>query len=169
MEIWVGLIGALAGIALGGFITYRVASQQRQHERQTESERRLITACESIHELLSQISEQASMLSMGVVGDLGYGTKLKGNILKDKVQLNRLRMLVDFYTPSLQSDIESIVNQFTIISRAVTETILQMERKNSWKSKTVESTALASVELTKLSQAAQSKLADIVRLELAND
>ena len=49
MNAWLGLIGALAGTAIGGFVTYMVANQRHSFERATEKERRLITACESIH------------------------------------------------------------------------------------------------------------------------
>jgi len=94
---WLGLIGALAGTAIGGFVTYKVADQKHAFERSAEKERRLIDACESIHGLLSEIASQANVLNMGVIGDLGYGFPLKGDLLKEKVQLDRLRMLVDFY------------------------------------------------------------------------
>lgn len=167
MSEWLGLIGALAGTAIGGFITYRVASQQHRYERQTENQRRLITSYESIHELLSTISGQASTLNMGVLGDLGYNSRLKADILKEKVQLDRLRMLVDFYAPSLQGDVKSITEQFAVVSRAVAETLLQKDRNDDWKTKTVESAVMASIEITKLAQSAQIKLAELVRPILA--
>ena len=167
MGEWLGLIGALAGTATGGYITYRVATQQHRHEQKSEHQRRLIAACESIHELLSSISGQASSLNMGVLGDLGYNSPLKADILVEKVQLDRLRMLVDFYAPTLQIDVKSITDQFMIISRAVAETLLQEDRTDAWKTKTAESAVMASVELTKLAQAAQSKLGDLVRSELS--
>jgi hypothetical protein len=167
MSEWLGLIGALAGTAIGGFITYRIASQQHRYERQTENQRRLITSCESIHELLSTISNQASTLNMGVIGDLGYNSPFKADILKEKVQLDRLRMLVDFYTPSLQGDVKSITEQFAVISLAVGETLLQKERNENWKTETVKSAVMASIEVTKLAQGAQIKLAELVRPILA--
>lgn len=123
MNEWLGLIGALAGTAIGGFVTYKVADQRHSFERAAEKERRLIAACESIHELLSAISTQASTLNMGVLGDLGYNSPLKGEILKEKVQLDRLRMFVDFYAPSLSTDVKAISNQFAIVSRAVPLTL----------------------------------------------
>lgn len=167
MGEWLGLIGALAGTAIGGIITYRVAGQQHRQERKIENQRRLISSCESIHELLSSISGQASTLNMGVIGDLGYSSPLKADILKEKVQFDRLRMLVDFYAPSLQGDVKSLTDQFTIISCAVAETLLQKDRNDEWKKKTVQSAALASMEITKLAQGAQTKLAGLIRPVLA--
>jgi hypothetical protein len=168
MNEWLGLIGALAGTAIGGSVTYKVADQKHAFERAAEKERRLITACESIHGLLSDIASQASTLNMGVIGDLGYDSPLKGDILKEKVQLDRLRMLVDFYTPSLSADVKAISDQFAIVSRTVAEVFLQKSRNDEWKSKTVESAVFASLEITKLAQAAQEKLGQLVQASLAS-
>lgn len=167
MNEWLGLFGALAGTAIGGFVTYKVADQRHSFERAAEKERRLIAACESIHELLSAIASQASTLNMGVLGDLGYNSPLQGDILKEKVQLDRLRMFVDFYTPSLSTDVKAISDQFVIVSRAAAEVLLEKNRNDEWKSKTVESAVFASLEITKLAQAAQKKLGQIVQTSLA--
>jgi hypothetical protein len=167
MNEWIGLIGALAGTAIGGFVTYKVANQRHSFERAAEKECRLITACESIHELLSAIASQAATLNMGVLGDLGYSSPLKGDILKEKVQLVRLRMFVDFYAPSLSTDVKAISDQFAIVSRAVVEVLLEKNRNDEWKSKTVESAVIASIEITKLAQAAQERLGQIVQTSLA--
>jgi hypothetical protein len=163
MGEWLGLIGALAGAAIGGIITYRVSGQQHRHERKIENQRRLIVSYEAMHELLSTISSQASTLNMGVIGDLGYNARLKGDILKEKVQLDRLRMLVDFYAPSLQKDVKSLTEQFALVIYAVTETVLQKDRNDEWKTKTVKSAALASIEIARVAQDAQTKLAGLIR------
>jgi hypothetical protein len=167
MNEWLGLIGALAGTAIGGFVTYKVADQKHAFERAAEKERRLIDACESIHGLLSEVASQANVLNMGVIGDLGYSSPLKGDLLKEKVQLDRLRMLVDFYTPSLSTDVKAISAQFAIVSRAVAEVLLEKNRNEEWKSKTVESAAIAANEITKLAQATQEKLGQLVQSSLA--
>lgn len=167
MNEWLGLIGALAGTAIGGLVTYKVADQKHAFERAAEKERRLITACESIHGLLSEIASQASALNMGVIGDLGYSSPLKADILKEKVQLDRLQMLVDFYTPSLSGDVKAISDQFAIVSRAVAEVFLEKNRNDEWKSKTVESAAIAAIQITKLAQATQEKLGQLVQSSLA--
>lgn len=167
MNEWLGLIGALAGTAIGGFVTYKVANQRHSFERAAEKERRLIKACESIHELLSAIMSQASTLNMGVLGDLGYNSPLKGDILKEKVQLDRLRMFVDFYAPSLSTDVKAISKQFAIVSREVVEVLVEEKRNDEWKSKTVDSASFASLEIIKLAQAAQDKLGQIVQASLA--
>ncbi|WP_162313368.1 hypothetical protein [Pseudoxanthomonas yeongjuensis] len=168
MEAWLGLIGALAGTAIGGLVTYKVANQQHVHERRTEKERRLIAAYESIHDLLTTIAGQASTLNLGVLGAVGFNSPIKGDLLKEKIQLDRLRMLTDFYAPTLASDVKAISDQFAIVSRAVGETMLQKQHTDEWRSKMAETAALASAELTNLVQSAQKKLADLARSVVAS-
>jgi HAMP domain-containing protein len=163
MGEWLGLIGAVLGTAIGGVIAYYTTGQQHRHERSLENHRRLIASYEAIHELLSTIAGQATTLNMGVIGDLGYATPLKGDLLKEKIQLDRLRMLVDFYAPALKDDVRNISDQFAIVFRAVGEVILKKNRDDAWKGKTVESVAIASIEITKLTQEAQVKLASLVQ------
>jgi hypothetical protein len=169
MGEWLGLIGAILGTTIGGVIAYYTTGQQHLHERRLENHRRLIASYEAIHELLSTIADQASTLNMGVIGDLGYSTPLKGDLLKEKVQLDRLHMLVDFYAPVLKDDVKNISNQFAIVYRAVCEVFLQRNRNDEWKEKTVESTAIASIEITKLAQQAQAKLASFVQPLVTQD
>ena len=76
-------------------------------------------------------------------------------------------MLVDFYTPSLAPDIKVISDQFAIVSRAVAEVLLEKSRTEVWKSKTVKSAAIAAIEITKLAQATQEKLGQLVQSSLA--
>lgn len=167
MEAWLGLIGALAGAAIGGYVTYRVTSLQYVKQRQRENDARLLSACESIHNLLSKISSQASVLNMGVIGDLGYSSPLKGDILEEKVELDRLRMLVDFYAPSIQNDVKNISDNFAVITKVIAEVLLKKERGNEWVTKSVGDAAIAAMEISKQAQTAQQSLAVIVRESLA--
>lgn len=168
MEAWLGLIGALAGTAIGGFITYKVANQQHVHERRQEKERRLIAAYESIHDLLATLASQASTMNLGVLGAVGFNSPIKGDLLKEKVQLDRLRMLVSFYAPTLNPDIKAISDQFAIVSRTVGETVLQKEQTDEWRSKMARDAVFASTELIKLAQATQEKLAELAQSIVAS-
>jgi hypothetical protein len=163
MSEWLGLIGALAGTGIGGFVTYMVAAQQQSHERQLEKRRRKIEACEAIYDLLSTIASQASTLSMGVIGDLGYGSPLKADILKEKIQFDRLRMLVDFYAPELKPCVKEMFLQLGIIGKAVGEVMLEKSRTDEWKANTVKAGALASMEIERLAREAQEKLGELMQ------
>lgn len=169
MGEWLGLIGAIAGTAVGGFVTYKVAGQKNAHDRKAEKDRRLIAACEEIHELLGALSQQTVNLGVGVIGDIGYGSKFNADRFKEKVQLDRLRMMVGFYMPALQPDIKLIQAEFETVSRAVAEVILQSDRTDEWKHETVKSAAVAMQRVGELALAAQEQLATSIRAELAAD
>ena len=163
MAEWVGLIGALAGTAIGGFVTYKVANQQHAHERRTDRQHRQIEALEAIYELLSSITSQASTLNMGVIGDLGYNSPLKADILKERIQLDRLKMLVDFYAPVLKPHVKSMSAYLATIGEAVGEVMLNKNRTEEWKTRTVQSALSASTEIEKIAREAQGKLGELMQ------
>jgi hypothetical protein len=163
MGEWLGLIGALAGTAIGGFVTYKVATQQHSHERRIDKHSRKIEAFEAIYDLLSTIASQASTLNTGVIGDLGYNSPLKADILKEKIQFDRLRMLVDFYAPELKSSVKAMFLQLGMIGKAVGEVMLEKNRTDEWKTNTVKAGTLASMEIERLAREAQEKLGELMQ------
>jgi hypothetical protein len=167
MSEWVGLIGALAGTAIGGYVTYKVTKAQHSHENKQEAHRKYISVCEAVHEMLSSISGHSNQLNMMVIGDLGYDSPFDAKQLQEKIQLDRLKMLVGFYTPEINDEVKRISEKLTIIVRSVTEVILVKERTPEWKSKTVESSAIATIELGNIVKEAQEKLAKLVNQRMA--
>jgi hypothetical protein len=163
MDAWLGLIGALAGTAIGGFVTYRVARQQNDHERQTERDRRRVAAYESMHLILSKLSGQASQINLGVIGAVGMNIPFKADVIKGEVEIDRLRMLVDFYAPELSSAISAISDQFGQVGRAAAEAILKKEPSDSWRGETAEKSVVAALELARLARAAQVRVAELAR------
>lgn len=161
MEAWLGLIGAVVGTALGGVIAYLTTTQQQKHERQTESRRKLLSSYEEIHQLLTAVAAQANMFNMGVLGDIGYSTPFRADIAKENPQFERLRMLIDFYAPSLSLETEKLWQQYAVIVRAVGEVILQKDRNDDWKTKTVEASTIACIEMAKQSKKLQDGLAKL--------
>jgi hypothetical protein len=158
MSEWLGLIGTLAGVVIGGFITNKVATQQHLHERLLEKRRHKIEAFEAIYEILSAIVFQVSILKMSIIGCLGYSSPLKGDILKEKIQIDRLRMLVDFYVPTIKPNVESISAQLIIIGKYVSEALLEKNRTEEWKDSTIKAAHLASIEIENIAREAQEKL-----------
>jgi len=162
MSEWIGLIGALAGTAIGGYVTFRVAKSQQVHENKQEYQRKFVTVCESIHELMSSVAGHAGQMSMMVIGDLGHDVRFDASQIKEKSQLDRLKMLVGFYTPELKEDVEKMIVKYQMVVHAVGEVILQKQRTEGWKTETVKEAAFASAELTNLVKDAQEKLAKLV-------
>ncbi len=163
MADWATLVGTIAGAGIGGGIAYLVMKQQHSHELALETNRRQLSNYEAIHEVLSKIAHQAGVLNFGVIGDLGYGSKLKGDILGDKMPTERLHMLVDFYARDLKPDTAAIDAQLKVLARVIGEVLLQKDRGDAWKTKSVETAAIAALEVNKLVEEAQRKLAAMVQ------
>src|SRR5688572_13144773 len=130
---WGTVVGALGGALVGGGIAFFVSSQQLKHQRALERERRQLGNFENIHKLLSTVAQQAGVMNMRIIGVLGYNTQMKTD--GEKLPLDELRMLVDFYAPSLKPDVEEVTKHWMKLSRAVGETLLVQQRTEEWKAK----------------------------------
>jgi hypothetical protein len=155
--------GAIAGALIGGGIAYHVTKQQHGHEMRLEQQRRLLASLEAIHEVLSTIAHQAGILNVGVLGDIGYNSKFKGDLLKERMPVERLDMLVDFYAPTLKPDVQAINKQLELLARIVSEIILKKDRGDDWNAKTVEHSTIAFTEINRLVKEAKQKLALLVQ------
>ena len=157
---WGAVVGALAGALVGGGIAFFVSSHQLKHQRALERERRQLGNFENIHKLLSTVAQQAGVMNMRVIGVLGYNAKMKAD--GEKLPLDELRMLVDFYAPSLKPEVDEIAQHWMKLSRAVGETLLVEQRTEEWKTKTVMDSTTASLDIAKSSDSAKKKLNSLV-------
>ena len=145
---------------MGGGIAFFVSSRQFKHQRALEREKRQLANFENIHKLLSAVAHQASVMSMQVIGALGYNAKMKTE--GEKLPLDELRMLVDFYAPTLKAEVEQITQHWMKLSRAIAETIMTEKRTDEWKTNTVLAATTASADILKYSDGAKKKLNDLV-------
>ena len=160
LKDWTGVLGTLAGALVGGGIAFFVSSRQFKHQRALERERRQLTNFENIHKLLSRVAHQAGVMSTQVIGVLGYGTKMKAD--GEMLPMDELRMLVDFYAPTLRPEIDQITLHWMKLARAIGETIMTQDRTDDWKTKTVLDATTASVDILKCSDIAKKKLNELV-------
>jgi hypothetical protein len=98
-----------------------------------------------------------------VLGDIGYNSKFKGDLLKERMPVERLDMLVDFYAPTLKPDVQAINKQLELLARIVSEIILKKDRGDDWNAKTVEHSTIAFTEINRLVKEAKQKLALLVQ------
>jgi len=160
LKDWVGVIGALTGAIVGGGIAFLVSGRQIKHQRALERERRNLAHFENIHKLLSKVAHQAGVMSTQVIGVLGYGTKMKTD--GEMFPIDELRMLVDFYAPTLRPEIEQIGQHWMKLALAIGETIMTQDRTEEWKTKTVLDATTASTDILKCSDIAKKKLNELV-------
>ncbi len=71
-------------------------------------------------------------------------------------------MLVEFYAPSLKSDVDQIAERWLVLGRAVAEAIMTETRTDDWKTKTILAATMASADILKISEVAKKKLNDLV-------
>ena len=55
MEEWMGIVGTILGVILGGLITWLLGNEQRKHERNKEKRQLLLLKYEELHMLLGQL------------------------------------------------------------------------------------------------------------------
>ncbi|MEK6244432.1 MAG: hypothetical protein AABM33_08000 [Pseudomonadota bacterium] len=162
LKDWVGIIGTLLGALAGGGIALLVSNRQYKYERAMEREKRDLSNFESIHKLLTTTAHQAGILSTQIIGQIGYGAAFKADSLGGKVPTEELRMLVEFYAPSLKPEVDQIAERWLVLGRTIAEAIMTKERTEDWKTKTVLAATLSSAEILKLSDVAKKKLNDLV-------
>ncbi len=107
---WIGVIGTLIGVAVGGGITYFVTQLQIEHTEKIERSRRQLAKLEATHELFSKVSKLTGFMHMDVVANLTHGIKIE--FKDDKIPLDALQMHTDMYIPEVSSKAHDITEQF---------------------------------------------------------
>lgn len=98
----------LAGVLVGGGITYFVASEQGKHQARLEAQRRFIDKMESLHAELSAMSEQSNKLQLMMVCVMTEQHDVLKGMEKSTVSTSKLLMLVDYYAPQLRPEADEI-------------------------------------------------------------
>lgn len=108
MDAWIGIVGTLLGVALGGVISYLTSRQQVNHEKRLALSKRQIEKIEKAHELLTSIG----VMFRGYFGsDTSFlFTDKKGNDKAEgRLPFEELDMLFSFYVPSLAPKAKELV------------------------------------------------------------
>ena len=116
MSHLINITAPLLGVLLGGFITLKVLSQQFKHQRKLEQEKRLIEKLEQIYNLLAKLASYYESTAMDYINEIRMTEEEKRNSIEydyskdrhDKFDYVKLKMLVEFYAPSLICEITKI-------------------------------------------------------------
>ena len=110
MENWIGILGTLGGVLLGGVITYVIGARQRAHERQLVLNKRQLEKLESAHEILSKIAiierKLLTETSFLMSTSLGPPTPTSES---ERLPIEELEMLFSFYIPSLEERAKELI------------------------------------------------------------
>jgi len=158
LDSWIGMIGTVLGIILGGGIALFGTYIQISHQRQLERKKRLLEKYEGIHELLGKIVDYISIWATNVFVNVAANINIDPEKLKSEVCLDHLQMLVDFYAPSLKPEVEAIGVIYKEVFILVTETFTEKNKTSAWKAKVGNLAASIPQKLVKHSDNAKSKL-----------
>jgi hypothetical protein len=108
MDAWIGIVGTLVGVALGGVISYLTSRQQINHEKRLALSKRQIEKIEKAHELLTNIGvryrgffgSDTSFLYTGKQGDY---------MAEGRLPFEELDMLFSFYASSLAPNAKKLI------------------------------------------------------------
>lgn len=102
MNSWIGIIGAIVGVLVGGGLSWLNSRFQLKQQEIKDRKKLLLGKLEELYEIVSQINQTYSELTseqLKIVSD-----RLEFNIPNSpKIPTDRLNMLVDFYAIELKS------------------------------------------------------------------
>lgn len=101
------IIGTLAGVLVGGFITFGITFFQLYRQEKQKQKEIKIKAYENIHKQLSAIDHEAEILFHKIVGSGIFQVSEIQNIV-EKISFEELEMLISFYAPNLIEDFKLI-------------------------------------------------------------
>jgi hypothetical protein len=114
---FIGIIGTLLGVIIGGLITLFVARIQLQNQEKQRREERKIKTYEEIHKYLSILEHEAGYTFLQILGKVKQNFPID-NKERNKLPWQELEMLVNFYTPELEEDVRIIKKRWEELGRA---------------------------------------------------
>ncbi|PCJ85553.1 MAG: hypothetical protein COA54_11120 [Thiotrichaceae bacterium] len=133
-----------AGVAVGtvlaglGFYLWYVRIQQPLDKEikakaeiaiaQTRKDREdlYLSKYQKIYEELTNLENHVNMMNMQMIGDIGYGRKFNAKEIPTNLAYSSLKMNVDFHTPELSSDIQSLDAMYLEFGTVIGEFILKI-------------------------------------------
>lgn len=155
---WIGVLGTLGGAIVGGVIAFYMSSRQQSHQRQLEREKRLIEKFEQIHEVFGEVTGHGITCAATVIANVGGNQPIDLAKFDGMKRLDHLRMLVDFYAPSLKAEAEAVKTGCGKAVRLAAEAISESQRTAEWKSRVGMAAAELPPELSSQCEAARKKL-----------
>ena len=98
--VWIGLIGTLSGVLIGGIVSYFVSYAQFKRDKQLKEEQIVQQKLEEICKTAEEINTSYNTIMGEVMMFVQFGRKMKIDI--SPIPLNKLKMLIYFYAPSLK-------------------------------------------------------------------
>lgn len=115
MDEWMGIIGTIIGVILGGLITWFLSEEQRKHDINKEKRELLLSKYEQIDTLLTEILGCVSSVALQIVAEAGLKSKIDPDAFKNGMPMDKTSMLINFYAPELHDGQEQLKKQTTFL------------------------------------------------------
>jgi uncharacterized protein (DUF697 family) len=125
---WIGVIGALVGAIIGGTIAFLNSFLQLREQRKRERNKLILSKLEETHEVLSKLREAYKWVIHERISKL-YGKNIDQEL--QKVPIERLKMLVGFYAPSLTDQLNMLEISQKVFGDALVESVVATTSLNS--------------------------------------
>ena len=157
---FIGIIGALFGVIIGGFMTLMTIRVQLRNQEKQRREERKIKTYEEIYKYLDTLGHEAGDIYVKSMFKIYKGKPI--DTQGPKLPWEEINMRIDFYTPELKEDIKIIREKW---GKLVGEFLLIVEGKFSKKKDPTEllkKTEEFSGQIGKQVEIAKHKLANLV-------
>ena len=160
MEVaWIGVIGTVSGVILGGGITFVASILKLRQEDKLDRRKILIERLEESHTCLEKIKEAANLLNAGVLKKMAMKSNFEV-MLKEKIPMERLSMLIHFYSPTLAKNVEPMEIKFSQLLRQVGKVIMSIEPNDEERGESIVQCAELAKEISDQASEIQKKLAE---------
>jgi len=168
MEEFLGIVGTIFGVILGGLITWLLGKEQRKHEINKHKRELLILKYEELHALLGQLQGCVNALAMQIVSEASLDSKFDPKAIRNQMPTEKATMLIEFYVPELKEENEYIKKQTAFLYEHIVKHIMEANKTKQF----LAESAITANELAKVTsktvQSMKSKLAVISNQLLQN-
>lgn len=111
MDGWIGILGTLIGVILGGGITLFVTKTQIKHAEKLDRTKRQLQKLEEAHEVLSKIEQHYRVVFSEYLAKVTTRLAPQENrkSSSEPIPFDRLKMLIGFYAGSLKTETEELI------------------------------------------------------------
>lgn len=118
-EVWIGLIGALSGTAVGGLVTYLVEHAKFRREKKWEWATLRREKLEEIGQVTEEFRQHyASVADAALKHSKGIMANLP-RIEEASYPLPRLMVLIRFYAPELEAELGALADKENVVKATV--------------------------------------------------
>ncbi len=157
---FIGIIGTLAGVIIGGLITFFITRLQLQHQEKQNQKERKVKTYEEIHKHLSTLDHEAGYMFIQVIGKVKQNTPFD-NKERGKLPWQELGMLVNFYTPELKEELKIVKQKIESLGRAAALIIMEKYTPQETPDKLVVQARQLNEEITEQVNIAKNKLSNL--------